>query len=206
MLRRSGAGGATSQRGAVYESNAASAFAPTVATAPAAARALRTCTAFASTSEPQASTVTALEHDLADVVRAVRSRAPRAKVLLVQYLPVIDAHDSTCPGIVVMSQADATATRHTYDELVTATHNAADATGATNLDIPDAEQHTACSPVPWISGFHNPLTAGNNASIGSSYHPNLAGMQAIADRLAAFLPLDETLLPAVGPPAPRAGQ
>jgi len=186
--------------------------APTVATAPGAAvRALRTCTAFASTSEPPASKVTALEHDLADVVRAVRSRAPHAKVLLVQYLSVVDARATTCPGV-VMSPADANATRHTYDELVTATRDAAEATGATSADIPDADQHTACSPAPWVNGFHNPLT-GNNASIGTSYHPNQAGMQAVADRLADFVSHDETLLPAVdgdphllAPLAARTGQ
>jgi lysophospholipase L1-like esterase len=182
--------------------SALTAAAPSVATVPAAAvRALRTCTTFASTAEPSAAEVAALGRDLTDVVRAVRAKAPHAKVLLVQYLPVLDAHATTCPGTVVMSPADATATRRTYDELVATTRAAATASGATVVDMPDADSHTACSPAPWVDGFHNPLS-GNNNSIGTSYHPSQAGMQAVADRLATFAPSNETLLPAIDS-APR---
>ncbi|MBU3066387.1 SGNH/GDSL hydrolase family protein [Nocardia sp. NEAU-G5] len=181
--------------------SALTAAAPSVATVPAAAvRALRTCTSFASTAEPSAAEVATLGRDLTDVVRAVRAKAPHAKVLLVQYLPVLDAHATTCPGV-VMSPADASATRRTYDELVTATRAAATASGATVVDMPDADSHTACSSTPWVNGFHNPLSGDSN-SIGTSYHPNQAGMQAVADRLATFAPSNETLLPAIDS-APR---
>ncbi|MBU3066386.1 SGNH/GDSL hydrolase family protein [Nocardia sp. NEAU-G5] len=160
-----------------------------IAAAPtAAATTSRMCAVFGSAAAPTAAKVTAVEHALSDVVRAVRVRAPQATVLLVQYLPAIDGRAATCPGVVVMSPADAATMRRTYNSLISATRAAAAATGAMSIAVPDAEQHTACSATPWVNGFHNPLATGNIASITSSYHPNLAGMQAIADRLADMLP------------------
>lgn len=137
--------------------------------------------------EPESADIAAVGDALTRIVETVRSRAPRAEILLVEYLPALDAQATTCPDIVPLTGADAISARHTYDNLIAATRAAAEFTGVRSVHIPDAGQHTACSPDPWVSGFSNPLHTGDLSATAGSYHPNSAGMQAVAGHLAEIV-------------------
>jgi hypothetical protein len=141
---------------------------------------------------PTQADVDTVEHAIADVVRAVHTRAPHATVLLVQYLPALDRATTTC-ATAPMRPEQAAAARHTYNQLLTATVEAAEQTGAQVIAVPGAESHTACSADPWISGLVQPVTSGPGAlskpdalrKVAGSYHPNLAGTTQIAKRIIA---------------------
>jgi lysophospholipase L1-like esterase len=126
-----------------------------------------------------AARVAAATDGLASIVDAVRIRAPQARVLLVDYLPVLDADvaDPAAPlrpqdlarGLEVaaaLSDAYVEAGRRSGAELVPASAY--------------PRGHGLGSADPWIHDFHlRRLTA--------SFHPNAAGMQAVADAVLAQL-------------------
>ncbi|MCU1643777.1 MAG: hydrolase family protein [Nocardia sp.] len=128
-----------------------------------------------------------VESALAEVVDTVRAKAPGATVMLVDYLPVLDARAETC-ATVPLAPNQAIALRSTYIGLLEATRRAADSTGATLVRTGgDESQHTACGLQPWVTGFElpNPM-----AGRGAPYHPNAFGMAAVADSVAAGLSTD----------------
>ncbi|MET8778486.1 SGNH/GDSL hydrolase family protein [Nocardia sp. NPDC004654] len=138
--------------------------------------------------EPTAADFERVQGSIADVVRAVQSKAPNATILLVEYLPVVD-RDATVCAKVPLSQSDAKAARGVYEGLVAASRAAALETGATTVAAPNADDHHACAATPWTYGFNSPLDSdapdvGLIATIANSYHPNTTGMSAIADHLA----------------------
>lgn len=141
--------------------------------------------------EPTAADFERVQGSIADVVRAVQWKAPDATILLVEYLPVMD-RDATVCAKVPLSQSDAKAARRVYEGLVAASRAAALETGATTVAAPNADDHHACAATPWTYGFNSPLDSdapdvGLIATIASSYHPNTAGMSAVADQLAHTL-------------------
>lgn len=128
--------------------------------------------------EPTAAGYTAVERSIVAIIDAVRMRAPRALVVVVDYLPVLGPHDRSCPGLALTS-AEAAAARRVFDGLAAATARAA-TNGGANL-IPASRlgrMHGVCSAAPWISGF------GRGSA---SYHPNLAGKTALADAVLRLL-------------------
>ncbi|WP_084510544.1 SGNH/GDSL hydrolase family protein [Nocardia lijiangensis] len=137
--------------------------------------------------EPTAADFDRVRQSIAEVVRTVRSKAPNATVLLVENIPVLD-HDGTVCAKVPLSQPDAASARRTYDGLIAETRAAARETGVATVAIPNADDHNACAATPWTYGFNSPLDSdapdvGLVATIASSYHPNAAGMSAVADQL-----------------------
>ena len=121
----------------------------------------------------------ALPARLARLVQAVRRRAPRARVVLVDYLTVVPAeatpalpmseeHRLLCAGIGRrLEEATAAAARVARAELVAASAASRD--------------HAVGSADPWVTGWEfGDLLAGGVAP----YHPNAAGMRAVADLLA----------------------
>jgi len=123
-----------------------------------------------------------LPGELARLVAAVRARAPRARVLLVDYLTVVPAqltpafpmseeHRQLCAGIGRrLEAATAAAAAETGAELV--------AVSAPSRD------HAVGAPEPWVTGWEfGDLRTGGVAP----YHPNAAGMRAAADAVAAVL-------------------
>jgi lysophospholipase L1-like esterase len=119
---------------------------------------------------------------LAGLVDVVRERAPRARVVLVDYLTVVppastpafpmsEEHRDLCAGIGRrLEQATAAAARDTGADLVAAS--------AVSRD------HAVGSVDPWVTGWEfGDLLAGGLAP----YHPNAAGMRAVADALVASL-------------------
>lgn len=115
-----------------------------------------------------------LGRSLTSVVSAIRNRAPAAQVLLVQYLPVLDAQATTCAAV-PLDSARANGFAAEYRGLVTVTARVAKQTGAALVDAPT--DHPQCGADPWVTGFElgDPLAGGP-----IPYHPNLAGATARA--------------------------
>ncbi|MGZ8178527.1 SGNH/GDSL hydrolase family protein [Williamsia sp. SKLECPSW1] len=112
----------------------------------------------------------ALETALIAVVDAVHARAPRAVVMIVDYIPVLDPRATLCAGV-PLTRAQAAETVQTFDRLTEATRAAASRSGAILVDpAARAAGHTVCSASPWVSGFVPP----------APYHPNAAGRAAMA--------------------------
>jgi lysophospholipase L1-like esterase len=117
-----------------------------------------------------------LPGELAALVDAVRQRAPRARVVLVDYLTVVPAegraefpmgeeHRQLCAGIGRrLEEATAAAAHDTGAGLVTASRISRD--------------HAVGAAEPWVTGWEfGDLLAGGVVP----YHPNAAGMRAVAD-------------------------
>ncbi|MBB5916903.1 lysophospholipase L1-like esterase [Nocardia transvalensis] len=123
---------------------------------------------------------------LADIVAAVRDRAPEATVLLVQYLPVLPSDGSTCAAA-PMTPTQAAAARATYDGLIAATARAARESGAQIVSVADAENHTACTADPWVFDFQHPPRPADPTAAAGMYHPNPAGTSRIAEKIVGRL-------------------
>ncbi|WP_280272494.1 SGNH/GDSL hydrolase family protein [Nocardia wallacei] len=128
----------------------------------------------------------AVAQSLADIVAAVHDRAPQARVLLVQYLPVLPADATTCAAA-PMTPEQAVAARRTYDGLVAATERAARATGADTVTVPAAADHTACTDDPWVFDFQHLPQRTDPTAVAGLYHPNAVGTEKVAERIVAQL-------------------
>ncbi|MDT5069601.1 MAG: hypothetical protein QOK02_5756 [Mycobacterium sp.] len=114
------------------------------------------------------------------VGREVRRRAPRARVLFVDYLTLLPPAGKPAPPL---SSVDVAAARYVGDTLKQLTEAAASATGCELVRAADASvDHHAWSNEPWTSGLGLPLP-GRPAPL----HPNAAGMRAVADLVVAAL-------------------
>ena len=119
--------------------------------------------------------IDAVAADLVRIVEAVRVRAPRARVVLVDYLTVLGA--ASRPSVVDFAPAELTAFRALQDALDQAYRSAAGRSGAELVTASEhSRDHGLGSAEPWINDFiPNPRrTAG-------SFHPTEAGMSAVAD-------------------------
>jgi lysophospholipase L1-like esterase len=118
---------------------------------------------------------------LTEVVTRIRERAPRSRILLVDYLTVVGPgtrprldvplNEEQLPSVVMMAEGLATAFAKAAErsgaELITASHASLD--------------HAVGSPEPWTTSFRfGPLG-------GVPYHPNEAGMRAVADLILKHL-------------------
>ncbi|SDM71910.1 SGNH/GDSL hydrolase family protein [Allokutzneria albata] len=113
---------------------------------------------------------------IGNVVTAVRKKAPRAKVLLVNYLTVLP-RTGTCTGV-PLTPAQADFERGVASRLAAATRRAAVETGASVVDAASASAtHDACSADPWMEKYQ----PGQGRA---GYHPTPAGMAAVADLVA----------------------
>jgi lysophospholipase L1-like esterase len=115
---------------------------------------------------------------LRDVGRAVRTRAPAARVLFVDYLTLLPP-----PGTPArpLSDSDAETGRRVADELARATAEAAADTGCELVGAArHSTAHHAWSAEPWTTRFGLPLP-GRPAPL----HPNALGMRMVADLVVA---------------------
>jgi lysophospholipase L1-like esterase len=117
-----------------------------------------------------------IQDKIVNVVKAVRKRASRVQVVLVNYVTILPpTGTTTCDGV-PLTAAEVTVGRLLAERLVGATARAAELTGATLVDAATASaDHHACAAEPWVLRF-TPQAA---------YHPNLAGMTAVADLVTA---------------------
>jgi lysophospholipase L1-like esterase len=102
-------------------------------------------------------------------LRAIRSRAPSAKVVVLGYPDLFDlARSGSCPGL---STRDRTALNQGADDLDAALRTAAQASHDTFADVRGQFRgHEICDPGSWLYSL-------DLLSIGSSYHPTAAGQQ-----------------------------
>jgi lysophospholipase L1-like esterase len=114
-----------------------------------------------------------------NVVNAVHARALRARVLLVSYSTLLP-DTGGCTGVPL------TADQRVFERTVAtrlsqAGITAANDTGATLVRIATASHgHDACAAVPWVEKY-------KPASGRTSYHPNEAGMKAVASLVESAL-------------------
>jgi hypothetical protein len=117
-------------------------------------------------------------------VTAVRERAPRARVVLVDYLTVVPEPGSG-PTALPLSADDLRLCGDVGRRLAAATAEAARVSGVDLVEASAASRdHHAGSAEPWVTGWEfGDVRAGGLAP----YHPNAAGMRAVADLLVARL-------------------
>lgn len=116
------------------------------------------------------------------IAKEVRRRAPSARLIFVDYLAVLPA-SGTCAAT-PLSAEEANIAREIARRLAaitakTATDNNADILKASEL----SKGHDACAKDEWMNGYPRP---GAPVS-GTLYHPNAAGMTAVADALDKLL-------------------
>jgi lysophospholipase L1-like esterase len=116
---------------------------------------------------------------LVAVVNAVRAEAPAARVVLVDYLTVLDADAHAGPDM-PLRPADVQRVRATAMGLAAAFTSAAAVSGA-DLVLASAASsgHGVGSAQPWVTGFRLRRVV--------PYHPTPAGMSAVADLVVALL-------------------
>jgi lysophospholipase L1-like esterase len=121
----------------------------------------------------------ALKTAMTGMVAAIRERAPKSEIVLVEY-PEILPPQGACPAT-PLADADADAARAKAARLLAITREAATSGGATVITTSEFSRgHDACAAEPWMNGYPAPGAA--------PYHPNLAAMTAIAQALDAAYP------------------
>jgi hypothetical protein len=111
-----------------------------------------------------------LRHSLVDTVTAVRSRSKHAVVVFVDYLGVLGPNAATCAAV-PLTPAEARSVRAELEHLDATIAQAAADTSAVLVRAGAAgAPHGACSASPWVTGVSAP----------TPFHPNLAGMTAVA--------------------------
>ncbi len=126
----------------------------------------------------------AVADSLADVARQVRARAPQARVLLIQYVTVLGP-DARTSARLPLTPGEIGRVKETGTALADAFGRAAAKSGADLIRAFEASAgHGVGSAEPWVTGFQlgNPLRGGP-----VPYHPNLAGMTAVADLVVEHL-------------------
>ena len=130
---------------------------------------------------PAAPTETAwtkLAADMDRIAVEVRRRAPKARLIFVDYVTLLPS-GAPCAQVPLSAQAmataQATATRLAQLTAAVAKRNGADVLRASAL----SRGHDACAAQPWSNGF----VARPGVDPFTPYHPNLAGMTAIAAAL-----------------------
>ena len=137
-------------------------------------------TSCAPATTPTEADYAALKTAMASIVAAIRERAPKARIVLVEY-PAILPPQGACAAT-PLTEADADAARTKAARLLSITREAAAAGGASVIAAAEFSRgHDACAVEPWMNGY--PAPPG-----GAPYHPNLAAMTAIAEALDTALP------------------
>lgn len=122
----------------------------------------------------------AAEAGLSAIAAEVAIRSPKARLVFVQYLTLVPV-GSLC-GVMPLSPAAAEQARKTAARLADITAAVALKSGAEVLRVADISAgHDACAASPWVTGFVP--TAAATATGFVPYHPNLAGMTAVAEAL-----------------------
>ena len=121
------------------------------------------------------------EPKVAATIEGIRTRAPNARVIVLNYPAIFPHAGGGCWPLLPVSDGDVPWLRAKQEELNAMVGRAAIAGGATLLDVYSASRgHDACQlpPFRWVE----PLVP---ASPAAPVHPNLLGMLAMADMVAA---------------------
>ena len=137
-----------------------------------------------------ASTLPVLTQRLENVANAVHGRAPRARVLFVNYFTILPA-SGACAGV-PMTAEHLAYERDLATDLLQDTTAAANATGAAVVDLAGASaQHDSCAAQPWVNTYD--VAAGL-----VPYHPNATGMTAAAQLVEQKLVTSGVVRSAIG--------
>jgi lysophospholipase L1-like esterase len=118
---------------------------------------------------------------VAATVQGIRTRAPNARVLVLNYPAIFPHTGGGCWPQIPVADGDVAWLRSKQEELNRMVGDAAVANGAVLVDVYAASQgHDACRPpvIRWVE----PVVP---ASPAAPVHPNLIGMLAMADMVAA---------------------
>lgn len=120
-----------------------------------------------------------VEAGLTAIVQEIRRRSPRARIIFVDYLTVLP--ESTLCAQTPLSPQAAETGRTTAARLARLTGDVARRNGAEVLPASQLSRkaHSACAEEPWMAGFLPPEESRSFVP----YHPNLAGMTAVAEAL-----------------------
>ncbi|MEH1900180.1 MAG: SGNH/GDSL hydrolase family protein [Nostoc sp.] len=128
----------------------------------------------------------ALPGSLRQIVAEVHRRAPKARLVMIGYLPVLPGSETLGCAAVPLSLADLRRMQAIYSRLTDVIGSVAQETGTPVVrSSVIGSGHDACSAQPFVTGFEPPVTPGWPSLV--SYHPNQAGMNRLASAL------DETL-------------
>lgn len=123
------------------------------------------------------------EAQLNEIARRIRSTAPQARIVFVQYLTPLPAPGKLCADTPI-SETDAAIVREIGRRLSEITGRVAQANGTIIVGMDrSSATHTPCDREPWMIGS----PAGYDGRQGLQWHLNKAGMQATADSIAALL-------------------
>lgn len=119
-----------------------------------------------------------VETALTGIVREIRRRSPGARIIFVDYLTVLPEGEM-CDQIPLSPRA-AEIARETASRLARLTADVARRYGAEVLPASElSRMHGACADNAWVTG----LTPGLSTPSFVPYHPNVAGMRAVAEAL-----------------------
>lgn len=139
-----------------------------------------------STQADLASALDALEGLMADMVAAIRERAPEALIVLVDYVSVVPPVGS-CNALAAVSSADLERARSTAATLEQATAAVAESEGVELLRASAlSRDHHVCADESWVSAYEfpdSPLDWG-----AMPYHPTAEAFRAIALELDRLVP------------------
>jgi lysophospholipase L1-like esterase len=116
------------------------------------------------------------------IIAEIRQRAPQARIVFVEY-PAVLPPSGLCAAT-PMTADEGDMLRATAARLVAITDQVADAEKVEVLPFATySKDHGACGADPWMAGYVD--ASGQRVRV--PYHPNLAGMTAVADDLTAVL-------------------
>lgn len=123
-----------------------------------------------------------VEANLREIARQVKQRAPGAKLAFVQYVTLVP---KTLCAQTPIAEEEAAAARAIAAQLSTITAKVARESGAILVSADEfSSTHTPCDAEPWAIGFPRDFEP---AGDGIPWHANKAGMEAVADMIAAGL-------------------
>ena len=120
-----------------------------------------------------------VEDELVAMISAIKARAPKARILLVDYQTVVPTDGATCAATPLDSQQIQYFTKFAKS-LAGSTKRAAASQGVQLVRLAKASRdHNVCSDDPWMTGwvFGQDMLSGGVLA----YHPNAEGMAAAAD-------------------------
>ncbi|ALG83662.1 SGNH/GDSL hydrolase family protein [Gordonia phthalatica] len=118
-----------------------------------------------------------LEQSLIRAVDTIKARGPQARIVLVDYTPVVAVNAPPCE-LLPLAPWQVDQETQIAREMSAINQRVADRTGALHVVTTQlAPQHSACGPQPWVRGFGKKMV----------FHPNAAGKAGIADLVVAEL-------------------
>ncbi|TCM22368.1 GDSL-like lipase/acylhydrolase family protein [Novosphingobium sp. PhB165] len=123
------------------------------------------------------------EMQLMEIARRIRTQAPHARLVFVQYLTPLPAPGKLCADTPI-SEEHAAIVRQIGVRLADITTRVASANGAVLVEMNQSSAtHTPCDAMPWMIGSPD----GYDGHLGLQWHLNYAGMEATANEIAWWL-------------------